>query len=253
MNPPNKWDKGSIRNLGSSELLRLLSHADDDVLLAALENPNCETIHILQILRNPRISERTVKRILSRSEWMGHYKIKAGLVNCRVTPVHEAMRLIDELFWFDLARISLNFRIDPRLRRKAERRILNQFEELAVGERMTLARMASRYLLTQFRTIENHPKVLISLLKNPRLVEEDLLVMLSRPALPVEFIRSLAAMPQWALRESVRLSLLRHPHTPIHVAMQIARYMTRGQLRQVINDPRVRTTIKQNIRHRFKL
>ena len=242
-----------IRFANAAELFRLIRDADAATLHAALDNPNCEPAHILMILRHPHADEQTVHRILQHPEWLSHYKVKAGLVNCRTTPLHEAMRFIDELFWFDLVQVSLNYRVDPRLRRMAERRILMQFEQLAVGERMTLARIASRTLLIQLRNIENHPKVLISMLRNPRLMEEDLLVLLSRPGLPVEFIRKLATLPQWALREQVRMALLRHPHTPTHVAIQIASHMTRGQLRRLLDDPHIRTTVKQNLRHRFKL
>ena len=253
MGPDRESPVDRARKATASELYPLIRRADDRVLDAILENPACEPSHVILILRRPHLDRRIVQKVLDRSDWVEYYQVKAGLVLCPATPYPVSTRLIHDLFWRDLAKVAQDFHLDPRLRRTAERRILQQLEQLSLGERMTLMRIATRNLLAHLRNLEHHPKVLIAMLRNPRIVEEDLLAVLNRPEIPVEFIRTLAGKPHWVMREQVRTAVLRHPHTPTHVAMQIARKLHRSQLRKLLADPKIRATIKQNLRFYFKL
>lgn len=241
------------RTASSKELFSLIHDADESILNEILDNPHLEPPHLIAILRSPHISSHVVQHIVQHTEWVRLYRVKAALVLCPATPYTIASQMIHDLFWRDLAQASLNYSIDPRLRRIAEQIILQQLEHLAVGERKALIRVASRNLLVHLRNIEQHPKVLVALLQNPRLVEEDLLAVLSRTQIPIEFIRTLAGLPQWVMREQVRLAVLRHPHTPTHVAVQLTRNLDRAQLRRLLNDPKIRPTIKQTLQHLFKL
>ena len=242
-----------VRSAPKEKLSLWIQQGDEQVLHAVLDNPNCEPFHAILILNNAYVTEAVVQRVLDHPDWMSHYKVKVALVNCRATPFSVASRLVYELFWRDLAMLALNFRVDPRLRRTAERLVLQKLEEMSVGERMALAKIASRNLLVHLRNVEREPGVLRNILRNPRLVEEDLLALLSRPRLPVEFIRELVQHPEWAYRENVRMAIFRHPHTPTHVALQLARRMKANQVRRLLQDPSVRPTIKRALKRHFRL
>lgn len=236
------------RTAPAEKLWVVIQQATEEALLAVLENPACEPFHVLAILRSPRVTPAVAERVYADSRWLRHYRVKAALVHCRVTPYAISSQVIYELFWYDLAQVALNPRVDPRIRQMAERLVIQKLEEMAVGEKMALAKIASRNLIIHIRNTRREAGVLLNLLRNPRLVEEDLLALLQAPQLPVEFIRALAALPHWCNRPAVRMALLRHPHTPVHVAAQLIPRLHPSEVLQLLQDSTPRPIVRRLLR-----
>ncbi len=226
----------------------VIQQATEEVLLAVLENPACEPFHVVAVLRSPRVTPAVTERVYADSRWLRHYRVKVALVHCRATPYAISSQVIYELFWYDLAQVALNPRVDPRLRQMAERLVIQKLEEMAVGEKMALAKVASRGLIVHLRNTRQEAGVLLNLLRNPRLVEEDLLALLQAPQLPVEFLRTLAALPQWSNRPAVRMALLRHPHTPVHVVAQLIPRLQPSEVLQLLQDSAPRPIVRRLLR-----
>jgi hypothetical protein len=239
---------GMARTAPPEKLWAVIQQATEEVLLAVLENPACEPFHVIAILRSPRVTPAVAERVYADSRWLRHYRVKVALVHCRAMPYVLSSQVIYELFWYDLAQVALNPRIDPRLRQMAERLVIQKLEEMAVGEKMVLARVASRNLIVHIRNTCREAGVLLNLLRNPRLVEEDLLALLQVPQLPVEFIRALAALPQWCNRPAVRMALLRHPHTPVHVVAQLIPRLQPSEVLQLLQDRAPRPIVRRLLR-----
>lgn len=239
----------TARTAPGDRLWAILHGANEEVLLAVLENPACEPFHVIAILRSPRVTPAVTERIYADSRWTRHYRVKVALAHCRATPYAVASQVLYDLFWYDLAQVALNPRVDPRIRQMAERLVIQKLEEMAVGEKMALAKIASRNLIVHLRNVRSpEASVLLNLLQNPRLIEEDLLALLRNPQVPVEFIRALAGVPQWCNRPAVRMAILRHPHTPVHVVARIIPQLTPSEVEQLLQDRAPRPIVRRLLR-----
>ncbi len=109
--------------------------------------------------------------------------------------------------------------------------------ELAVGERIGLARIASRGVVQVLRHSAEEP-VLVALLGNTRMVELDAVTIASSPQAPPGALRRLAAHPTWAARHAVRMALVTNPRTPVAVSLGLVRRLSRQDLRRLAKDVR---------------
>jgi hypothetical protein len=91
---------------------------------------------------------------------------------------------------------------------------------LTLGERKSLARRPSRDLLAKVLR-DPHPDVVRILLGNPRLTEDDLVRLCARRPIAPEVLREVARSPRWVVRYRVRVAILRHPHTPLDLALPL--------------------------------
>ncbi len=241
------------RTAPSEHLWTIIQRATPPVLEAVLDNPACEPFHVITILRNIRVTPELTERIYQDARWMQHYRVKVALVRCRQTPYYIASHLVYELFWRDLVQVAQDYRVDPRVRHAAERIVMQKMEEMSIGEKMALAKIATRRLIVHIRNTVREGPVLIELLHNPRLIEEDVVALLQVPQLPVEFIRALAARPQWCYRAQVRTALVRHPHTPLHVVRQILPRLSTTEVQALLHEATLRPMVRRLLReHRAR-
>ncbi len=108
--------------------------------------------------------------------------------------------------------------------------------ELTLGERKSLARGAPRDTLDRLLR-DPEPQVIRLLLRNPRLVERDVvLVAARRPAQP-EVLREIMANPKWISRYPVKRSIVLNPGAPNELALRLLPFMTRTHLAEIAKDP----------------
>jgi hypothetical protein len=75
------------------------------------------------------------------------------------------------------------------------------------------------------------------LLRNPRLVERDVvLVAARRPAQP-EVIREVMASQRWISRYTVKHAIVLNPGVPNELALRLLPFMTRSHLAEIAADP----------------
>jgi hypothetical protein len=108
--------------------------------------------------------------------------------------------------------------------------------DLTLGERKSLARAAPRDAIDRLLR-DPEPQVIRLLLRNPRLVERDVvLVAARRPAQP-EVIRELMANPKWISRYAVKQSVVLNPGVPNELALRLLPFMSRVHLSEIAKDP----------------
>ena len=145
-----------------------------------------------------------------------------------------ALDLLGTLPWTSLLSVSQTPRTPPVVRRQAERKLLTMIASMTHGEKIALARRAHR---TIFRVLvgTGDGRVLSALLNNPRLVENDILVMLNTSEPPQEFFRELAGHSKWGSYLGVRRALVECPHTPLPIALSVLVQLPVIELREVLD------------------
>ncbi|HEU4402526.1 MAG TPA: hypothetical protein VFT43_10520, partial [Candidatus Polarisedimenticolia bacterium] len=134
------FEEGRTADPGT--LTRALPGAPLAYLEGALANPTLSAEHLLLCLRNPAAAAPFIARLCRNATWLKSYDVKAAIVLHPRTPRAAAMNLVAFLWWRDLARVSDRAALAPSLRRTAERLLAIRVQELALGERIALARIA---------------------------------------------------------------------------------------------------------------
>lgn len=129
----------------------------------------------------------------------------------------------------------------------AERAVVPGGRPLTLGERKSLARGHQRELLEHVMR-DLHPDVVTILLDNPHLTERDVLVIASRRPSPPASLAVVASNHRWRARYSVKRALAMNPHTPTHLAMQLATNLRPADLRALRDDPNLADALREQAR-----
>lgn len=108
--------------------------------------------------------------------------------------------------------------------------------ELTLGERKSLARAAPRDTIARLLR-DPEPMVIALLLRNPRLLERDVVLLAARRPIGPELVREILASRRWSTRYAVRRALALNPSVPHEVALRLLPMLTRPHLAEVAGDP----------------
>ena len=226
------------RSAPSETLTRRLSRAAVPYLEGALANPALTPGHIALVLRNPSATAAIIQKIGRDPDWRKAYDVRAAIVLHPRTPRALAMNLVSFLWWRDLVRVVDHPLLPPPLRRMAERLISAHLQEMALGQRISLARLASRGVIGGLRRDES-PMVIRALLQNPRFIEEDAVAIARHAATSPAILRVVSEEARWSYRPAVRKAIARNPATPSPVALRLIQRLGRNDLRELARSPRV--------------
>ena len=239
------------RTASKSELRRRLSSAPAAWLSQALENPELGPTELMLVLRNPAAPATVLERIGANRAWMGHHELRRGVARHAHAPLAVARNLLPYLYWKDWCEIAAHPAANPVIRRQAETMLLARIGELGCGERIMLARRATRGLIPAFLS-DADPRVIQALLGNPRLVEIDLVRVANDTANGAEVLRRVAEHPVWGQRRDLRLALLRRPELAVQAALHLARKMDRRDLQMLVEDDKVPLIVRVGIERRLR-
>jgi hypothetical protein len=169
---------------------------------------------------------------------MRGYEAKKALARHPRTPLTLARSLLPQFYWKDLADVAEDPRMPPSVRRQAEEILSHRLDEMTQGERISLARRASRGVISALRDSAD-ARVLQALLGNVRLLEHDAVRIASSACAPREALSGLADHPAWGERYAVRLSLIRNPRTPVAAALRLIGRLPRQDLLRLARDGQV--------------
>ena len=217
-----------------AQLRRFLPSSPPPFLEGALDNPDLGRTELAFVLRNRQAGPAVLERIAANPRWVAGYEIKRLLVGHPNSPLRLVRRLTPGLYWKDLAEACDNQRLQPATRRHAEEVLRARVEDLTVGERITLARRASRGVISALLDGED-PRVIQSLLSNRKLVETEAERIASNHSASSELLGRMAVHYQWGDCRSVRLALLHNPRTPVPTALGLVRRLHRSDLPQLVN------------------
>jgi hypothetical protein len=231
------------------ELWALLPTLGMEEVPAFLTHGATKEQHVLKLLTRRDVSEEALG-LVAHSRWAGTLRIQFALVNHRNTPLVESMNLVKFLFWRDLNQITQNFQVPSEVRHRAESVLFQRLPAMAIGEKISLARLAGGQVLKTLR-LEKDPQIVQALLENPRLVEEDVLYLVCQPRTPAPVLESVARDPKWSARREVRLALLRNAKTPLASAITFISSLTTVELKGLVNDAKVPLAVRRMIEKRL--
>lgn len=228
----------SIQDLRKAKPERLEQVMEDVAMLLEDE--------ALAILENPYVTPRMLSQIAQSQRLAAYYNVRLRLVAHRQTPQAHAVKFVHYLYWFDLLRLSVDVRVPAPVRRAIDTQLVNRIDKLSLGERVSSARRCGTTLIRAF-LFDSHPRVFESLLVNPRLREDDLMILtVSEKATP-EQLRMIANDPKWSYRYAIRKALVLNPRTPRSSAASQLRYLSKRDLRQLHANPDLSLFLKKCI------
>ncbi|MFL6259424.1 MAG: hypothetical protein ACJ76Y_06915 [Thermoanaerobaculia bacterium] len=226
-----------LREAGSEELLALLRAHAGELTAPAVRHA----------LRNPYCTAEAIEGVAAEQRLLSFYEVRRDLALHPQTPETLAARFVPTLWWRDLMALSLDTRLRPALRRTAEVHLGTRLPELAVGEKVSLARRASPGILSQLRH-DPSPRVIAALLDNPRLTEGLLVPLLHGASTPPAILGLIANDRRWGVRYPLRLALVRNPATPLQVSGRLLEALRKSDLRPVAMDPRIPEPVRRRAR-----
>jgi hypothetical protein len=202
-----------------SENLRSLT---EDEALAIFDNPYCTPKICGAVAQNQRLT--------------AFYSVRLRLVAHRQTPQAHAVKLVHYLYWFDLLRLSTTVTVPAPVRRAIETQLVNRAGELALGEKVTSARICSLALIKVF-LFDPDPKIFAALLVNKRLREDDLLALIHSGRATKDQLLLVAEDRRWSFRYAIRKALVLNPSTPRSAAASQLRHLSQVDLQRIHSNP----------------
>jgi hypothetical protein len=188
--------------------------------------------HFLKELRRPDLPTADIERILRTPDARRFHVVRLALTVHRNTPRTEALSLVETLFWRGLAHISADARVHPEIRRAADTQLLRRLPEMALAERVDLARTAGRGALFALRQ-DPDPRVVAAFLDNRFATEPDVVQAAVQARARPEALVAIAEHPRWSLRRDVRDALLRNPTLPPASAEALLERATEPELERL--------------------
>jgi hypothetical protein len=223
----------AIREMNGEELAEFVGHRlhqlEEDEAIAVLANRFCTAPICSRIASVPRLT--------------AYYDVKLRLVACRSSPQHVSHRFVRHLYWSDLVRLSTDVMISPAVRRVVDQQLLMGLPKLALGEKISMARMCGREV-SKILMKDPDRKVFGALLDNPRMREEDLVGLIRSGGAHPEKLRLISDHRKWGTRYAIRLALIFNPSTPKACGASQIRYLTEADRRELRKHPQTSTYIR---------
>jgi hypothetical protein len=213
-----------------------ISTLDSDRLMEFVEGRQLDELEVLQVLRSPFCTARIAEHIASDPRLLDAHAVREKLAGFPGFNFGRALDFLSTLPWTSLLSLSQSPRTPPVVRRQAERKLLAQLVSMALGEKVALAKRAHRAIF-QVLIGTGDGQVLSALLNNPRMVENDILVILNTSKPPPEFFGELAGHRKWGPYIRVRRGLVECPNTPLPVALSVLVQLSVTELRRILERP----------------
>lgn len=226
-----------LREAGADELARLVRSGLPDI------GPD----EARQAMRNPFFTAEMAETLAGERRLLAFYEVRRDLAQNLRTPEALALRFLTGLYWRDLMVIGLDTRLRPTLRRAADQHLLARLSEVALGEKIALARRASAGVLLQLRHDPN-ARVIAALLDNPRLTEGTLAPVAHSSSTPPSTLDVIAHDRRWGPRYGLRLAIARNPAASTETALRLLPGLRKGDLKAVAADPKLGAAVRQRAR-----
>lgn len=221
------------KQASGEELRSLLHDAREEVLLALLENPQIAEPELTILLERLDLPSAVVGTIAEKGDWISRQPLKLRVARHPHAPKKIAIAILRQLYPFDLARLSTVPSAPPDVRRLAEEILIARVPQLALGEKLTLARRAPARVAGALLG-EGHPHVMRVVLENPLLTESQVLKVLAKLGVPERIVSAIANHAKWSSRRDVTLALLRNRETPVSAARQFVPKLALDDLKEIV-------------------
>jgi len=245
--PPESETRAERARAASGEDLMVLVHeAGEETLLALLENPNLEEMHVTLLLERLDLPANVLAAIGGEGKWTASEGVRLRLARHPRTPKRIALAVTRQLYLFDLVRLSLLPSAPADIRRIAEEIIVSRVPHLPVGEKLTLARRGPPRVAAALLA-EGHLQAVKLALANAFLTESQVLKVLAKPGVPERVVTAIARHPKWSRQYNVRAALVRNPHTPAPVVSEFLPDLTLRDLKEIAGLQGLAQHLKRHI------
>jgi len=203
--------------------------------------------HALSQLKDGDLTAEALEQISQNTALMKSRKVHMAVAAHGRTPRRIALRLIRELYTFELMKFSLTPTAAADLKRVADELLLSRIAAITLGERIALARRSSERVAGAL-LLDKEARVWQTALENGRLTEVAVVRALQRTSGTPAFVEALSHHAKWSVRLEVQIALLRNAHTPLASAIKFARRLTPHQLRDILHTSRLPEKIKSYLR-----
>ncbi len=193
------------------------------------------------------LTSEAVEQISRNSAVMRSRKVRLALASHPRTPRRISLRLIRELYTFELMRFAMLSTAAADLRRVADELLLSRLTSITLGERISLARRSSE-LVAGALLLDKETPVWQAALDNVRLTESAVVKGLRRSSATPALVGAVCHHAKWSVRPEIRIALLRNQHTPLAKALEFARRLPPAQLRDILHASRLPEKIKSYLR-----
>lgn len=198
-------------------------------------------------LKDADASSEAIEQISRDAAAMKSRKVRLAVAGHTRTPRRIALRIIRELYTFELMQFALTPAAAADLKRLADELLVSRLSSVTLGERISLARRSST-LVAGTLLLDKESKVWQPALENGRLTEAAIVKALQRSSSTQAFVEAVSHHPKWSLRHEIRVALLRNAHTPMARALDFARSIPAPQLRDILHTSRLPEKIKGCLR-----
>lgn len=217
-----------------------------EVLLALARNPNLEERDLLRLLERKDLPGEVVREIAEHREAGKNYGVKLALARHPRTPRLISLPLLKYLHLFDLVRVSQTPAVPADVKMAAEDAVLKRLESIPRGERITLGRRASgRVAAGLLATVDR--ELIRAALDNPFITEAHLVRVLAHRDVTMEVVAAVTLHEKWSRRYHLRLSLIRHPLTPLPAVLTFLPHLTVTDLKEACLDRRMPERVRKYI------
>jgi hypothetical protein len=214
----------------------VLRAGEDAALVRALLAEQPPEENVLASLLRRAVPVQFLEQVARTPPWSERPLVLARVVLNPRAPRGLSLRLVSSLYWRDLADVSTGPTVAGAVRVRAEANLRDLLPDLRLGERITLARIATPLVLTTLLS-DSDARVLEAALVNPRLREEDLVTALRRDSASRALAEVCAASARWKERYAVRLALALQPRTPLPLALLQLSSLLKVDLIRVARTP----------------
>jgi hypothetical protein len=183
----------------------------------ALASSAPDRVVLTGVLRRA-VPPRALEVLASTPPWSDDQRILGAVVLSPKAPRELALRLVGSLFWRDLAEVAAAPHVTAAARVRAEALLIDQLPDLRLGDRVTLAKIATLPVLALLLR-DPDARVVDAALINRRLREEDLVAALGQDTVTSALIEGVAASSRWRDRYALRLAIVLQPRSPLAVAL----------------------------------
>ena len=198
----------------------------------------------LSLLKRADLTAEALEQLGKNGSVLKSRKVKLGLVEHPRTPRHISFPLVRQLYTFDLMQVALTPVVPADIKMAADEALCHRMETISPGEKLSLAHRASGRVAGEL-LLDPEARVVHAALENSRLTESAIVRALTRYEASSAFVEAVCHHRQWSLRREVRVALLRNEKTPLARAVEFARTLPAGQMREILQGSRLAGNVKE--------
>jgi hypothetical protein len=202
---------------------------------------------VLSQLNHRDLQSAVIDQISQNAAVMKSRKVRLAIAAHPQAPRRIALRLLRELYPFELMQFALTPAAAADLRRIADELLVARVASSTLGERISLARRSSE-MVAGALLLDKETPVWQAALENPRLTERGVIRALQRTSATPTLVEAVSHHAKWSPRPEVRLALLRNAHTPLARALEFARRLQPALLRDILHSSKLPEQTKAYLR-----